>query len=218
MARENPPLAPFDHVIILVPGIAEGAAQFHAASGVKPVIGGRHRDYGTINALASAGTGYVELIALDRGVVARSAPRVIGFAVTTGDVDALADHVQAAGLTCAVTEGSRQTPEGIVLRWRSMEVIGHDFAGTMPFFIDWGETPHPSTTAPTGLTAPRLSVLHPRADTLRTLFERLGVAIAVEQGPAPMLRFEVMSPRGPLAFTGDDVGWRAALAQAAIAG
>jgi hypothetical protein len=33
-----------------------------------------------------------------------------------------------------------------------------------------------------------------------------------------MLRFEVMSPRGPLAFTGDDVGWRAALAQAAIAG
>ena len=43
-----------------------------------------------------------------------------------------------------VIDGSRQRADGVVLSWRFTDPRTVAFDGLIPFFIDWGKTPHPA--------------------------------------------------------------------------
>jgi hypothetical protein len=89
---------------------------------------------------------------------------------------------------------------------------GHDFGGFLPFFIDWGETPHPSFTSPGGVSDLHLSIRHPRADALAPLHTSLGLSLPVTSASTAELRLDLVTPVGPVSITGDGRGWVAALA------
>lgn len=199
-----------DHVLVLVAEIGSGMACFEALAGAKVAIGGRHPDHGTVNALVSMGESYLELIASER---AGGEPglQVIDFAMRVDDIGAVAAAASATGLTVIRIDGQRRTPEGAILRWQAFELIGHDHGGTLPFFIDWGTTPHPAATAPSGLTKPRLTVLHPDPAAIRPLYRALGFDLPVEQNAAQGLRLDLETPKGSVTLTGDARGWRRAL-------
>jgi Glyoxalase-like domain len=134
------------------------------------VEGGRHPGWGTANRIVPLGTSYLELIAVvdqaaaahssvGRWVAGGASPRLgrpLGWAVRTGELDTIARRL---GLT--VSGGSRVTPIGEVLRWRSAGIEQAAAESSLPFFIEWAAgTPLPGTTAVAHPAAPaRISKL-----------------------------------------------------------
>ena len=136
-----------DHVLIAFTDLEAAAREFEARLGLSSVDGGRHRDWGTANRIVPLGSSYLELVAVvDVGVAAGSSfglwvgggatdsGRLIGWAVRTSGLDDVAGRL---GLT--VRNGSRVTPSGEELRWRSAGVDEAIAEPCLPFFIEWGE-------------------------------------------------------------------------------
>ena len=70
---------------------------------------------------------------------------------------------------------SRQQPEGRTLSWTLTFPMQTEGAGLIPFFIDWGETPHPSLSAAKGAQLLKLSLEHPLQEELERDFKILGI-------------------------------------------
>lgn len=201
-----------DHVIAAGPALPIAVAALERVSGVRAAIGGEHPDHGTVNALASMGECYLELFARatpDLSDQTLTELSLIDFAMRTEQADAIASRLDEAGLQYKRTKGSRVTPAGQRLTWESIEPVGHGFGGAVPFFIDWGNTPNPATTAPGGLSEPRLRVCHPHTERLRAIYAALKIDMDVGEAPSPRLELAVNSPGGVLSFDGDARGWRA---------
>jgi hypothetical protein len=128
------------------------------------------------------------------------------------DIEAVAAQGDALGLEVRWMDGQRLTANGTLLRWRSFMFEGHDFAGLVPFFIDWGATPHPSATSPGGVSSPHLTAFHPEAERLALIYRQLGIDVPVRPQAEPGLRLDVSTSKGVVSFGGDARGWRAALA------
>jgi hypothetical protein len=134
-----------DHVLIPVEDLSAAADTIEARHGLASIAGGRHPGWGTENRIIPLGGTYLELIAVvdpdvatgsafGRWIIAAQAGEPLGWAVRTGAIDDVAGRL---GLT--ITDGSRTTPAGDVLRWRS---AGLDVAAAdpgVPFFIEWGD-------------------------------------------------------------------------------
>jgi hypothetical protein len=181
-----------DHVLIAVSDLEAAAHEFEAHHGLSSVEGGRHRDWGTANRIVRLGSSYLELVAVvDAGVAAGSSfgrwvgdgatdsGRLIGWAVRTSGLDELADRL---GLT--VRSGSRVTPSGEDVRWRSAGVDEAIAEPCLPFFIEWGDGVRlPGTEDPRPATISRL-VLEGSPDRLAAWLGDHSLPIRVLNGPA----------------------------------
>src|SRR5690349_16040839 len=134
-----------DHVLIAVANRELAAVTFEERYGLASVEGGRHPAWGTANRIVPLGSNYLELVAaVDEAVAEESAfgrwvaagasatGTPIGWAVRTDSIEDV-----AARLALTVTDGSRTTPTGDVLRWRSAGVEQAMAAPALPFFIEW---------------------------------------------------------------------------------
>jgi hypothetical protein len=204
--------ARLDHVLLFAPTLAHAMTRFGALTGVEAQVGGAHPDHGSVNALASMGSSYIELFARADGQGAGSGLEAIDYAMQCDDIEALAARGEALGMKPHWMDGQRRTAEGTILRWRAFQFEGHDFAGLVPFFIDWGTTPHPSATSPGGIANPQLTAFHPDAENLALIYRQLGIDVPVRQQAEPGLRLDVSTSKGVVSFGGDARGWRAALA------
>jgi len=123
----------FDHVLLGAPDLDVGIRWVEERTGVRAKFGGNHPGGGTCNALLSLGTGrYLEIIAPDpaqanvpdvRKLRELSSPSIIQWAIHTEDIAAAKSTVEAAGIkTVGPQPGSRQRPDGKVLRWQKLEI------------------------------------------------------------------------------------------------
>ena len=92
--------------------------------------------------------------------------------------------------------GSRRRPDGGVLSWTVTDPYAPRMDGIVPFFIDWGDTPHPARTAPTGCTLVSLRAEHAEAARARAVLSGLGLDIAVTPAATPALVATLRAPRG----------------------
>jgi hypothetical protein len=136
-----------DHVLVAVSDLADAARELEARHGLASVGGGRHRGWGTANAIVPLGDAYLELVTVVDEAEAQAsvfgrwvagalptAARPLGWAVRTRRLD---DVVERLGLD--VLPGSRVTAGGGLVRWR---LAGLDRAAaepTLPFFIEWAD-------------------------------------------------------------------------------
>ena len=204
-----------DHVIVLTSDLKAFRAEFEADTGVALTLGGAHPGIGTANLLASLGDGvYIEFMGPDpsfetpQGLGARLAaqgePRIGGFAARSRDIHATAAAVDAAGLVApSPAAGSRAAPDGSLVSWTALFTAGHGYGDQVPFFSDWGETPHPSTTSAQGLELLTFEVVHPESDGLSDLYRRIGVSVSVIAGAAPGFRLGMRTPKGERAFASE---------------
>ena len=141
-----------DHVIIAVDDLAAAARKMEEHHGLASREGGRHPGWGTANRIVPLGETYLELVAVVDEAEARQSVfgrwiasganiscQPIGWAVRTNGIEEVGRRL---GLT--VRAGSRLTPNGDRLQWRTagMEEAAAD--GSLPFFIEWGAgTPFP---------------------------------------------------------------------------
>lgn len=202
-------LARIDHLVYATPDLKAAIDGFERLTGVRATPGGQHPGRGTRNALVALGeSSYLEIIGPDPeqgppqaprtfGIDGLTAPRLVTWAAKGTDLGAIVAAAAAKGILLgAVGDGKRQRPDGVLLTWRYTDprtVLGD---GIVPFFIDWGRTPHPSQTAAPGVRLVALRAEHPDAARVQAMLRQLGLDLPVKQGPAPALSATLETPKG----------------------
>ncbi|MFI5735365.1 VOC family protein [Kribbella sp. NPDC051587] len=195
-----------DHLVLATPDLLATVERFAAATGVRPVEGGRHEAWGTRNYLVGlGGTTYLELIGPDPDATATSMfdvsdERLLTWAIHPADLEpALAAAGTAGADLGEIFPGSRTTPAGDVLNWRVTGIEPHPYDGVVPFLIDWEDTPHPSTSLP-AVELLDFRATHPQADKVRAVLQALAADLPVTEGPAG-LTAAVRGPAGDFALS-----------------
>ncbi len=189
-----------DHLVYAAPDLDAACADVAERLGVQASIGGAHPGRGTRNALVAVGPScYIEIIAPDPsqpdppnprwfGIDDLKAPRLVTWACKARDLQRLVDDTAERGLQLGpISASSRQRPDGVLLRWILTTPNLSVGEGIVPFFIDWGHSTHPSTSAQRGPTLVSLRALHPEPYRVRTLLAALDLDLAVDPGPHPRL-------------------------------
>jgi hypothetical protein len=203
------PVATLDHLVLATPDLGGTIRTVAERLGVEPTPGGQHPGRGTRNALVRLGpAAYLEIVGPDIeqprpaqprgfGIDALSCPRLVAWAARSHDLEEL--HATAARRRVklgVVLSASRRRPDGSVLSWRYTDpecVLGD---GIVPFFIDWGRTPHPSAGAVQGASLIGLRAEHPNPERVRDLLARLELRLGVQRGETPALVATIAGPRG----------------------
>lgn len=186
-----------DHIIYAASDLETGIAEIETLLGVQPVIGGRHPQYGTHNALLSLGPStYLEVIAPDpdlpipeRGFffgTPPDEPRLATWVLRAEDIESLAESAASAGLAIGSVEaGQRDKPDGTAITWKASDPYAMSLQGAVPFLIEWGETTsHPAQSTPSGGRLVELRVEHPKPDDVQRALGALGVDMSVSQADA----------------------------------
>lgn len=190
-----------DHFVYTAPVLHTASRAVGEALGLELTPGGAHPASGTANTLAALGPGvYLEVLGPDATLPRERLPElgaeiavdrwsdIATFAVASGDIDCVVGVAASIGLDSAVLpSNSRRTPDGRLLQWRGLYVFSAEYAGLVPFFIDWGRTPHPSTTSVQGAELASAYVVHPRPEPLREIYAALGVRVPVVAGSRPAM-------------------------------
>ena len=92
--------------------------------------------------------------------------------------------------------GSRLRPDGALLSWKFTNPRKVLADGLIPFFIDWGASPHPSQSAAAGLSLIDLRAEHPDAKRVEEMLHILGIRLPVQESSSPALIAIIEGPRG----------------------
>lgn len=209
LAMQKEAAVDIDHVIVGINDLDRGIREFEARTGVTPKRGGEHPGRGTQNALVSLGGGhYLEILAPAatepptaprEAAVAHTELTLVGWALHTPAIASLVQQVRRAGFDVeGPTPGSRRAPDGALLAWQSASI---DQLGVTPFFIEWSkDTPHPSTTSPSGCTLGSLEFSEPSPDRLQLLFKTAGFRATVSRAERARMIVTLDCPRGRVQF------------------
>jgi hypothetical protein len=158
--------------------------------------------------VALGSSSYLEIIAPDPdhsspsqgrpfGLEALASSRLVGWAAKgsglTNFRDAAAQHGVELG---RVLSGSRKQADGTVLTWKLTDLRCVVADGIVPFFIDWGKSPHPALVASRGATLVGLCAEHPDAEHVLRMLRVLAIDLKVGVGAAPALIAEIDCPNG----------------------
>jgi Glyoxalase-like domain len=198
-----------DHLVWAGQNLEQEIERLELRTGVRAVPGGRHPGEGTRNALIRIGPGmYLELIAPDPSQAAPphprwfglddlATPRLITWAAQCDDVNQRAAAARAAGIELGqVRRGHRELDDGQVISWHLTYPNMQLGSGLVPFLIDWGQSRHPSETAPGGIQLVDLSAEHPEPSAIQAMLRHLGQELRVIPGALPALIAVFDTPRG----------------------
>jgi hypothetical protein len=202
-------LARVDHLVYGTPDLQRGIDSIETLLGVRATPGGQHPGLGTRNALVALGpSSYLEIIGPDPeqpkpagprrfGIDDLTAPRIVTWAAKSSSLETLTARAANEGVRLgAVTAGSRRRPDGLLLSWRYTDpntVLGDRL---VPFFIDWGATPHPSADAARGASLASVRTEHPDPARVQKMLDVLGLDLKVQEGPAPAIIATIDGRRG----------------------
>lgn len=115
-------------------------------------------------------------------------PRLVTWVARSADLEGVVARARAHGVDLgAVLAGSRRRPDGSLLAWRLTDIFAPRADGIVPFFIDWGASPHPAMTAAKGCALVSLRAEHPDADAVLAMLAALELELNVDTGPTPAL-------------------------------
>ncbi len=203
--------AVIDHLVFATKDVDATVHDLARRLGVQAAAGGRHLGYGTRNALLSLGEGcYLEIIGPDSGqphpiggywygIDNIERPRLVTWTARVEHIERVAAHAHGTGYeTGDVHKVFRETPDGHQLSWRLTIPTGAG-DGLVPNLIEWDEgCPHPSDTAPTGLTLIELRGYHPAPESVTPMLDALGVDFEIHVGERPRLVALLETPYGPV--------------------
>jgi hypothetical protein len=202
-------LTRIDHLVYAASDLDLAVTEIEALTGVRAAPGGRHPGRGTRNALLALGpTSYLEIIGPDPEQVAVERPRWFGiddlveprlitWAVGAADLEGVVTQAAQHGVKLGeVLPGSRTRADGVTLRWRYTSPRPLVSDGLIPFFIDWGDTPHPARSAPSGAVLVSLREEHPDATRIQSELGGLGLDLSVQPASRPALIATIDCARG----------------------
>jgi len=201
-----------DHLVVATPDVAGTAAAISTEWGFDLTPGGAHVGRGTRNELTGlGGASYLEVVGPDDGQPTPPHPRPFGVddldapalvawcARPTRPLPEVLGECRALGIDLGdAAPMSRARPDGVLLQWHlTMPLLGPPHAGTVPFLIDWLDSPHPAAGLPHHCELQRLQLIHPQADVLRAVLAVLGGSPFVEVATgSPSLTASIRTPNG----------------------
>jgi hypothetical protein len=202
-------LSRVDHLVYAAPDLEEAVEILERLLGVRAAAGGSHSGEGTRNTLLALGPSlYLEVLAPDPaqpppprprwfGIDGLRSPRLAAWAANVPDLDELAARARREGIALGpVVSGSRRRPDGSRLAWRFTDPHVLPEGSPLPFFLDWGDSPHPGASAPGGARLTRLRAEHPEAERVASELAFLGVPLPVVHAPRPALVATIESAKG----------------------
>jgi glyoxalase-like protein len=199
-----------DHLVYATPDLLAGITRLEALLGIRATPGGQHPGEGTRNALIALGpTSYLEIIGPDPeqptpshprkfGIDDLKAPRLVTWAAKGTNLTQVVADARRRGVPLGdVIPGSRRTPTGVLLSWHVTDqraITANN--GLVPFFIDWGDTPHPAKSAAAGATLISLRAEHPDPDNVQRMLGELGLGLPVVKGAKPSLVATIVGAYG----------------------
>lgn len=204
-----------DHLVLAGGDLKAGIEMFHERLGVRPIMGGRHANWGTWNAVVALGPRtYLELIAPDPDLEfpADRRPalfngqgdfRLTGWLAAVERPDRVRRDLLERGVdTGRILQGARSLPDGGVLEWSLSDPMVRLLDGVIPLLIDWGQSPHPAESAPSGCRLTGLSLRHPDFERANVMLELMGLPPVVIDGASPALQATLATPRGDVVLQG----------------
>jgi hypothetical protein len=198
-----------DHLVLAAPDMDGAVHEITRRFGVHPSPGGRHTAWGTRNALLSLGPRvYLEIVGPDPGLAPPPGPRPFRIGEITAptlvtwcsrgrDLQGIAAAAARLGVSLGeVQQRSRTRPDGVLLSWHMTDPFQPREGGVVPFFIDWGSTPHPAESAAAGAVLAELRLCHPEPERICAVLKGLGVEMEVVRADSPALTAVFVTPRG----------------------
>ena len=198
-----------DHLVYATPDLQLGIDTAEKLFGVRATPGGQHPGLGTRNALIALGPAtYLEIIGPDPeqprpaggrrfGIDDLKAPHLLTWVAKRKSLEQFDADAKAHGVDLgAVISGSRKRPDGVVLKWTYTDPRVDLADRLVPYFIDWGSSPHPSATAAKGVTLASLRAEHPDPERVQKMLKQLGLELVVTRGATPSLVATFNSPKG----------------------
>lgn len=200
-------MAALDHLVYGTADLETTVTELAARLGTQPTPGGSHAGRGTRNALLSLGPRrYLEIIGPDPeqpepdgprpfGIDELTSPTLLTWAIGVDDIEA----ARRAALKNGYDAGDpvtmhRARPDGVLLSWRLTPPRLAD-GGIVPFFIEWGDSPHPADSAPPVKLAD-FALLHPRPPDIRYTIFAVGAEVPLRTGDRTGLLAVVEGPAG----------------------
>lgn len=196
-----------DHIVLATPDIEATSAWLAETTGVVASEGGPHVGRGTRNRLCSFGDTYLEIIGPDPdqtdpgeprsfGIDDLVAARVITWCARQHDLAAVVAAGAAIERRYTEPVPMRRVAPDVILDWELSLPVDSTEGGILPFFIDWGSSPHPSASAAPGLSVHSIHGVHPEPDRVSSLLLALGESLIVEEGGEARLIVEIAGPGG----------------------
>jgi len=209
MVPDMSQLTRVDHLVYGAPDLQEAVNRLEHLTGVRATPGGQHLGHGTRNALMALGPStYLEILGPDPeqpepdeprwlGIDDLDAPKLITWAATACPLAPLVDQARARDIGLGqVQPAHRRRPDGVDLHWELTNPSVMLADGLVPFFIDWGSSPHPADTAPGGVILTALRAEHPAPGPVEAVVEALELQLPVDFGSAPTLVATLQCPAG----------------------
>ena len=131
------------------------------------------------------------------GIDDLKAPRIVRWVVKSSELEAVSGRAARSNVTLgAVIPGSRRRPDGVVLSWRYTDPNTVAADGLVPFFIDWGASPHPALTAARGASLVQLRGQHPDPERVQRMLNQLELDLRINRGFPPAIIATIDSPHG----------------------
>src|SRR5262245_13436130 len=201
-------LSRVDHLIYATPDAERTVDMFRQHLGVEATPGGSSPDRGTHNALIALGpTTYLEIVAPDPRQEHPShppwwspglrKPHLVQWAMKGSDLEHVRSLASQNGVPLGeILTGSRERPDGVLLSWRFTSPRQPVADGIVPFFIDWGDSPHPASSSVQGARLIALRAEHPEDRKVGEMLQRLGIDLPLSRGPRPALIAIIKGPCG----------------------
>lgn len=204
-------LVAVDHIVYATPDLQRSVEDIEQRLGVRASGGGSHTNAGTRNELLALGPStYLEIVGPDPdqpepaqprpfGIDTLKSPKLVSWAIRSSHLDVLRATAAKNGVVLGeIMSVERQRPDGVKLHWQMTTPLLEAQVGLVPFYIDWGTSPHPALTAPPGLTLVGLRAQAPDPEQTRSMFKALGIAMQVTPGSEPALTATIEGPRGKI--------------------
>jgi hypothetical protein len=113
------------------------------------------------------------------------------------NLEGIVEDARTSGVDLGgIQAGSRRQKDGSALAWTMTDLYAPREGGVIPYFIDWGATPHPAGGSPTGCVLLDFHAEHPNAERVGAILAHLGLDLSVHLGPNPLLVATIQTPRG----------------------
>jgi len=199
-----------DHLVYCVHDLDSTLIRFKEMYGIDLVIGGKHLNHGTQNALVNLGDGcYLEILAVDKNNTVDSSKVWMGlnhltdekmtrWALKSNDIQKEIDFVNAYDTDLGkVQAGKREKTDGSMLEWKMTVPLSYPEVELYPFFVDWSSSDaHPTDTLPEEGNLLSLDFFHPEPQQMESHFSALGLNIKVSKHEFVKITASIEGPKG----------------------